>query len=93
MAEQTKTHHVPSICGGDIGRGPAFGRKVAGCPRCDELIAGAAPRALSDHRQSRYEQAARRERDAANFERDLADHRRNCVPCSTGRGVCTAFDW
>lgn len=25
------------------GNGPAFGRKTAECPRCDELIAGAAP--------------------------------------------------
>lgn len=23
--------------------GPHFGRKTAGCPRCDELLAGAAP--------------------------------------------------
>jgi len=23
--------------------GPVFGRKTAGCPRCDELIAGAQP--------------------------------------------------
>ena len=25
------------------GNGPAFGRKTAGCPRCDELLAGAEP--------------------------------------------------
>lgn len=26
------------------GAGPHFGRKTAGCPRCDELSNGAAPR-------------------------------------------------
>ena len=31
----TTTKHT---CGG-----PAFGRKTPGCPRCDELLAGAAP--------------------------------------------------
>jgi len=25
------------------GNGPYFGKKTAGCPRCDELIAGARP--------------------------------------------------
>ena len=33
--KSTTTKHT---CGG-----PAFGRKTPGCPRCDELIAGAAP--------------------------------------------------
>ena len=37
--------------------GPAFGRRTAGCPRCDELAAGAAP--------VRWASAARAERDAA----------------------------
>jgi len=32
---ETKRLHT---CGG-----PSFGRKTPGCPRCDELIAGAAP--------------------------------------------------
>lgn len=32
-----KTTHT---CGG-----PVFGQKTPGCPRCDELLAGAAPRA------------------------------------------------
>ena len=31
-----KTQHT---CGG-----PVFGQKTPGCPRCDELLAGAAPR-------------------------------------------------
>jgi hypothetical protein len=93
MAEQTKTQHDSSICGALPGRGPAFGRKIQGCPRCDELLAGAAPRALSDHRQTQIDAAARRERDAANRETYRRDHLRTCDVCRTGRGVCTAFDW
>lgn len=27
------------------GAGPFFGKKTAGCPRCDELLSGAKPRA------------------------------------------------
>jgi hypothetical protein len=34
-SKSTTTKHT---CGG-----PAFGRKTPGCPRCDELLAGAAP--------------------------------------------------
>ena len=34
----TKSTTTKHTCGG-----PAFGRKTPGCPRCDELIAGAAP--------------------------------------------------
>jgi hypothetical protein len=35
---RTATATTQHTCGG-----PVFGRKTAGCPRCDELIAGAAP--------------------------------------------------
>lgn len=34
----TKSSTTKHTCGG-----PSFGRKTPGCPRCDELIAGAAP--------------------------------------------------
>jgi hypothetical protein len=37
----TKPKTTKHTCNG--GNGPAFGRKTAGCPRCDELLAGAAP--------------------------------------------------
>lgn len=93
MTEQTKTQHSSSICGALPGRGPAFGRKVAGCPRCDELLAGAAPRQLSGHRQPMVDAAAQRRRDDANRELHRLDHIRTCDVCRTGRGVCTAFDW
>lgn len=91
--QQTKTQHDSSICGALPGRGPAFGRKVAGCPRCDELLAGDAPRALSGHRQAMADTAAQRARDDANRELHRRDHIRTCGVCRTGRGVCTAFDW
>lgn len=34
----TKSTTTKHTCGG-----PVFGKKTAGCPRCDELIAGAKP--------------------------------------------------
>jgi hypothetical protein len=34
----TKSTTTKHTCGG-----PVFGRKTAGCPRCEELLAGAAP--------------------------------------------------
>jgi len=37
-SKSTTTKHT---CNG--GEGPTFGRKTAGCPRCDELLAGAKP--------------------------------------------------
>ena len=37
-AKSTTTKHT---C--NDGSGPAFGRKTPGCPRCDELLAGAKP--------------------------------------------------
>lgn len=43
------------------GRGPAFGRKTAGCPRCDELLAGATP--------VRWNTAETREREAVEAQR------------------------
>ncbi len=63
------------------GEGPYFGRKTAGCPRCDELLAGANPReGWGDHKR-RWEA---RQLEAI---RNHNCHRSNCGP------VCTAFDW
>lgn len=36
--QRTATKTTAHTCGG-----PTFGRKTPGCPRCDELLAGAAP--------------------------------------------------
>jgi len=58
--------------------GPVFGRKTAGCPRCDELLAGAEPVGWFDREQRRKDLYA------------IRDHccvRSNCGP------VCTFGDW
>jgi hypothetical protein len=63
------------------GYGPYFGRKTSGCPRCDELIAGDAPRRWAkDDRKAEY----------ARFLRRLNAHDCNLSNCGP---VCTAFDW
>jgi hypothetical protein len=66
--------------------GPAFGRKTAGCPRCDELLRGAAPV------QQAWRQPARRTQPTRSAAEQLRAHRSTCRACQTG-GVCTAFDW
>ena len=60
--------------------GPVFGRKTPGCPRCDELLAGAAPVRWSITRR------------ADDAERAAAIRAHDCAQsgCSF---VCTAFDW
>lgn len=59
--------------------GPVFGRKTAGCPRCDELLAGAQPIRWNT---SRHDDAAR-----------LAEIRAHDCAASGCSIVCTAFDW
>lgn len=68
----TKRH----TCGG-----PVFGRKTAGCPRCDELLAGADPVVWSyDLRRKQQEQVRR-----WNMQHDCSKSR--CAP------ICTFGDW
>lgn len=67
------------------GRGPVFGRKVAGCARCDELLAGAAP-VVWRNRKAESEAATLRA-IAAHFAPGSPHSRGCCGP------VCTAFDW
>jgi hypothetical protein len=60
--------------------GPVFGRKTAGCPRCDELLAGAAPVAWN----------IRPTRPTS----DVGAHFRSARHLSGGCGpVCTFGDW
>ena len=59
----------------------AFGRKVDGCPRCDELKAGAAP--------VRGWGYLRKIQDANHLQ---AIRAHNCKVSRCGP-VCTAFDW
>ncbi len=61
--------------------GPAFGRRKPGCPRCDELAAGAPPR--------KGWGASRRQADAL---RSAAIRAHRCSVSGCGP-VCTAFDW
>lgn len=66
------------------GNGPHFGRKTAGCPRCDELIAGAKPVQWAPGRAQRDAQQSAAIR--AHF--DSPKHRSGgCGP------VCTFGEW
>jgi len=70
------------------GHGPSFGRKTAGCPRCDELLAGAAPVSWGGRRRStRAEENAREAHRLAHFAAGGPHARGLCGP------VCTAFDY
>lgn len=60
--------------------GPVFGKRTAGCPRCDELAAGAAPVRWA----SRYGQDETRERFLANLRRAQEQARRDGTTCTYG---------
>lgn len=64
------------------GNGPVFGRKAEGCPRCDELLSGAAPVVWAS--------MGLKKRNEAMQLRAIREHdckRSNCGP------VCTFGDW
>ncbi|MYU23523.1 hypothetical protein [Streptomyces sp. SID8352] len=61
--------------------GPTFGRRVDGCPRCDELDAGAAPVRWSTSRAREDE----RRRSA-----EIRAHDCRAAGCAV---VCTYGDW
>lgn len=62
------------------GRPPVFGRKTAGCPRCDELLAGAKPVVWRSNDQARLSEVR------AHF----ASHRHLSGGCGP---VCTFGEW
>jgi hypothetical protein len=72
------------------GRGPHFGRKTPGCPRCDELAAGAATRA-----PAWGDALKRRQENDALDRRYHAQHFAPGGPHATGAcgPVCTFGDW
>ena len=76
MNATTTKHTTKHTCGG-----PVFGKRTAGCPRCDELAAGAAP-VQWNVRNRRDERVARallmRELDAA---------------LAAGERTCTIGEW
>jgi hypothetical protein len=64
------------------GNGPVFGRKTAGCPRCDELLGGAAPVVWASLGLKKRNEAMQR----------LALKEHNCTRSGCGP-VCTFGDW
>jgi hypothetical protein len=77
--------------------GPAFGRKTPGCPRCDELLAGAAPVVWAGMaRQARCQTPGcgglveRAEWGTTCRTCQIRAHDCTARNCGT---VCTAFDW
>jgi hypothetical protein len=73
------TRHV---CGG-----PAFGRLTPGCPRCDELAAGAEPRQQPWRRETRAAQDRRRCEEISAHVRSERHRSGGCGP------VCTFGEW
>lgn len=65
--------------------GPIFGRKTAGCPRCDELIAGAAPVVWSCTRKKQREAE-----QIAAIRAHFASEKHRTGGCGP---VCTFGDW
>lgn len=66
--------------------GPVFGRKTVGCPRCDELLAGAAPVVWKSFETAEQRRYAFSEQLRAHFDSD-AHRSGKCGP------VCTFGDW
>ena len=78
--EGKKMNTTQHTCGG-----PVFGKKTIGCPRCDELIAGAPA--------VKWAWAETAKHRKAQQERTLQEIRlHNCKTSRCGP-VCTAFDW
>lgn len=70
--------------------GPSFGRKTPGCPRCDELLAGAAPVVQAWRGQREREDRERSAAIHAHFASARHNDPRNPNWC--GR-VCTFGEW
>jgi hypothetical protein len=78
----TKSSTTKHTC--NDGNGPAFGRKTPGCPRCDEMLAGAAP--VRWRNSPRELERIQRAEIAAHF----AGQRHRTGGCGP---VCTFGDW
>jgi hypothetical protein len=74
------TRTTAHTCGG-----PVFGRKTAGCPRCDELITGSAPVTWAPSRRDRDA------RDCADLAAHFASHKHRSGQC--GGSQCTYGSW
>jgi hypothetical protein len=78
----TKSTTTPHTCGG-----PVFGRKTPGCPRCDEMLAGAAPVTWDWAEKKRRDDEMTRRMHTAHFAAGGPHSRGECGP------VCTFGDW
>ncbi|RBM05656.1 hypothetical protein [Streptomyces sp. PT12] len=67
--------------------GPNFGKKVDGCPRCDELKAGAEPVRQEWRGQAARDEEMRRRSHEAHFAPGGPHATGQCGP------VCTFGDW
>ena len=76
MAWPARVKTTPHTCGG-----PSFGRRTPGCPRCDELAAGAAPVAWGNSKANKDADKARRAAVSS------------CRGHATCRVVCLCGDW
>lgn len=74
------------------GKALPFGRKApeGQCPRCDELRAGAAPRAAHPAIQAGIDRRAREEQTRVEMNAHFASDKHRGGGCGP---VCTAFDW
>lgn len=79
-----ETHTTRHTC--NDGAGPAFGRKSPGCARCDELLAGAAPRVAPAWVRG---VAAKRAMEQART-RAIRAHSCKASGCAS---MCVKFDW
>lgn len=93
----TRKNHIPDLAFTEEQPAPltkhnhqvVFGRRVAGCPRCAELEAGAEVR-----RPAWTERLGQRQRDDEQRSREMAAHFASEKHRTGGCGtVCTAFDW
>lgn len=82
-----QTEPAKHTCNG--GRGPHFGRKTAGCPRCDELLAGAEPRRGWTHRD-RFSGPTTDAERTVDLRAHFAGERHRSGGCGS---VCTYGDW
>lgn len=71
--QQTTKH----TCGG-----PVFGKRTAGCPRCDELASGAAP--------IKWNISRRDDRRQVDIHAHFTSHKHLSGGCGT---VCTFGEW
>ena len=81
----TKSTTTKHTC--NDGSGPAFGRKTPGCPRCDELLAGAEPVVQEQRGKARRDEEMARRASREHFAAGGRHARGECGP------VCTFGDW